>query len=301
MIYTVTFNPALDYVVFLDGFREGELNRSKREALYFGGKGINVSMILQQLGVETTALGFVAGLTGQALEAGVEAEGIKTDFIRLSAGNTRINVKLKHGQETEINGQGPEVTEDALEALYCRLDALKEDDILVLAGSIPGTMPSDTYERILERLSGRGIRFAVDATKELLLNVVKYRPFLVKPNQQELGELFGADCSTEEAIECYGRKLQELGAQNVLVSRAGDGAVLLTAEKKLLRIDAPLGKVVNSVGAGDSMVAGFLAGFLETGDYEEALRLGTAAGSATAFSEGLAKKQEIMKIKAAMR
>ncbi|WP_440321637.1 1-phosphofructokinase [Laedolimicola sp.] len=288
MIYTVTFNPAWDYVVFLDSLVPGEINRAKHESIVWGGKGINVSGILRELGAESTALGFVAGFTGQALEAGIEARGIHTDFIRLPEGNTRINVKVKHGEETEINGQGPVITEQAIRELYEKLDRLEQGDTLVLAGSIPGCLPADTYERILERLMGRGIRMVVDASGDLLLNVVKYHPFLIKPNHHELGEMFHTECSTPEEIAHYAGELQKLGAENVLVSMAGDGAFLLTAEGTTCQIGTPKGTVVNSVGAGDSMVAGFLAGFDRSGSYEEALKLGTAAGSATAFSEGLA-------------
>lgn len=288
MIYTVTFNPALDYVVFLDGLQLGDINRSKRESIFYGGKGINVSTILNTLGMETTALGFVAGFTGKAIEEGLASQGIHTDFIHLSEGNSRINVKIKHGDETEINGQGPIITQEAIDALFEKLQRLGEDDILVLAGSIPNTLPEDIYEKILAALSGKGIRIAVDATKDLLLNVLKYHPFLIKPNNHELGEMFHTVCETKEDIEHYARELQKMGARNVLISMAGDGAILITENGNSIQMGTPKGKVVNSVGAGDSMVAGFLAGYLKNGQYEEALKMGTAAGSATAFSEGLA-------------
>lgn len=288
MIYTVTFNPALDYVVFLDGLQLGDINRSKRESIFYGGKGINVSTILNTLGMETTALGFVAGFTGKAIEEGLASQGIHTDFIHLPEGNSRINVKIKHGDETEINGQGPIITQEAIDALFEKLQRLGEDDILVLAGSIPNTLPEDIYEKILAALSGKGIRIAVDATKDLLLNVLKYHPFLIKPNNHELGEMFHTVCETKEDIEHYARELQKMGARNVLISMAGDGAILITENGDSIQMGTPKGKVVNSVGAGDSMVAGFLAGYLKNGQYEEALKMGTAAGSATAFSEGLA-------------
>ena len=291
MIYTVTFNPALDYVVFLDGLKLGEINRATRESIFYGGKGINVSTILNMLGMETTALGFVAGFTGKAIEEGLAAEGMHTDFIRLPEGNSRINVKVKHGEETEINGQGPVITKEALDALFEKLSALKDDDILVLAGSIPNTLPEDIYEKILAALAGKETRIVVDATKDLLLNVLKYHPFLIKPNNHELGEMFDTVCETKEDIEYYARKLQEKGARNVLISMAGDGAILITEDGASIQMGTPKGKVINSVGAGDSMVAGFVAGYLKSGSYEEALKTGTAAGSATAFSEGLASRE----------
>lgn len=243
------------------------------------------------LGMETTALGFVAGFTGKAIEEGLAAEGMHTDFIRLPEGNSRINVKVKHGDETEINGQGPVITKEALDALFEKLSALKDDDILVLAGSIPNTLPEDIYEKILAALAGKETRIVVDATKDLLLNVLKYHPFLIKPNNHELGEMFDTVCETKEDIEYYARKLQEKGARNVLISMAGDGAILITEDGASIRMGTPKGKVINSVGAGDSMVAGFVAGYLKSGSYEEALKTGTAAGSATAFSEGLASRE----------
>lgn len=287
MIYTVTFNPALDYVVFLDELKTGDINRSVRESIFYGGKGINVSTVLNTLEFETTALGFTAGFTGKAIEEGLSEMGIHTDFIHLPEGNSRINVKVKHGEETEINGQGPVITPEAIEALFARLDRLTDKDVLVLAGSIPNTLPSDIYERILARLDGKGIRIAVDATKDLLLNVLKYHPFLIKPNNHELGEMFSTVCETTEEIAHYARELQKMGAGNVLISMAGDGAILITEDGECMQIGTPEGKVVNSVGAGDSMVAGFLAGYEKYGSYREALKSGTAAGSATAFSEGL--------------
>lgn len=293
MIYTVTFNPALDYIVFLDEMKLGDINRATRESIFYGGKGINVSTILNTLGLETTALGFVAGFTGKAIEEGLASMGMRTEFIHLPEGNSRINVKVKHGDETEINGQGPVITEEAIEELFAKLDALTEEDILILAGSIPNTLPEDIYEKILARLEKKGIRIAVDATKDLLLNVLKYHPFLIKPNNHELGEMFHTVCKTKEDIECYAKELQKMGARNVLISMAGDGAILITEEGETIQMGTPKGKVINSVGAGDSMVAGFVAGYLKNNSYEEALKTGTAAGSATAFSEGLASIEMI--------
>ena len=296
MIYTVTFNPALDYIVFLDDMKLGDINRATRESIFYGGKGINVSTILNTIGLETTALGFVAGFTGKAIEEGLASLGIHTDFIHLPEGNSRINVKVKHGDETEINGQGPVITDEAIEALFAKLDTLTEDDILVLAGSIPNTLPEDIYEKILARLEEKRIRIAVDATKDLLLNVLKYHPFLIKPNNHELGEMFHTVCKTKDDIEHYAKELQKMGARNVLISMAGDGAILITEEGETIQMGTPKGKVINSVGAGDSMVAGFLAGYLKNGSYEEALKTGTAAGSATAFSVGLASLEMFHKM-----
>lgn len=294
MIYTVTFNPSLDYVIQLDKLVPGKINRTTHEAVYPGGKGNNVSVILSNLGHSSKALGFTAGFTGEALENMLREFGCDTAFIRLPEGSTRINVKINAGEETEINGQGPVITEEAQRALFEQLDALKEEDILVLAGSIPNTLPSDIYERILEHLQGRGIHFVVDATKDLLLKVLKYHPFLIKPNNHELGEMFGVTLKTKEEIVTYAKKLQEMGAENVLVSMAGDGAILLTEDGIIYEAKPPKGKVLNSVGAGDSMVAGFLTGYLNTGDYEKAFRLGVVTGSATAFQYWLATKEDIV-------
>lgn len=297
MIYTVTFNPALDYVVGVEHLTLGEVNRTTKEAIYYGGKGINVSAVLKELKVESIALGFVAGFTGDAIERGVKEMGIVTDFIHLKEGMSRINIKIKSDQESEINGQGPEITKEAIELLFDKLDQLKEGDSLVLAGSIPKTLPSDIYERIMERLQEKKIRVIVDATKDLLLNVLKYKPFLIKPNNHELGEMFGVILKTNEEIISYGKKLQDMGARNVLISMAGDGSILIDETGNVYQMGVPAGKVKNSVGAGDSMVAGFLAGYAETNNYEEALKLGTATGSATAFSEGLATYETIMELR----
>ena len=290
MIYTVTFNPAIDYVIRLDRLQPGEINRNEAEEFQFGGKGINVSNVLRTLGFDTVALGFVAGFIGEGFEKGLSAMGLKNEMIRVKEGMTRVNVKIKAAEETEINGIGPVITETDMETLYRKLDSIGPEDMLVLSGSIPKCLPEDTYERIMARLDGKNIPIAVDATKDLLVNVLKYRPFLVKPNNHELGEIFGKVLKTDEEIAECARMLQEKGGRNILVSMAGDGALLLDENGGIHRIGCPKGKVVNSVGAGDSMVAGFLAGWLETGDYGYALKLGTATGSATAFSIGLAEK-----------
>ncbi len=294
MIYTVTFNPAIDYVVRLDAPLEvGEVNRAGGEDCVLGGKGINVSGVLAQLDCPSVALGFVAGETGAWLERGLEKQGLETDFVHLEQGMTRINVKIKAGQETELNGAGPDIPESAVRQLEEQLDALNENDILILAGSIPRSLPQDTYERLLARLQGKGVRAVVDATRDLLVNVLQYRPFLIKPNNHELGEIVGRELKTDAEIIAAARALQEKGACNVLVSMAGDGAILVDETGKVHRIGCPRGKVVNSVGAGDSMVAGFVAGWMQTGSYDMALRLGTACGSATAFSLGLATREKI--------
>lgn len=295
MVYTVTFNPAVDYIVHTKQLIAGATNRSDSEEIYFGGKGINVSIVLSELGVKSKALGFVAGFTGEAIEKGVAEKGIDADFVHLNEGFSRINVKIKSGEETELNGQGPKITDEAIRELYAKLDEIQDGDTLVLAGSIPSSLPADIYERILERLSGKMIRAVVDATKDLLLNVLKYRPFLIKPNNFELGEIFGVEMKSTEDIVKYAGKLKEMGAQNVLVSMAGDGAVLLDENGETHVCGVCRGKVKNSVGAGDSMVAGFVAG-CEKGDYEYALKLGTASGGATAFSEGLAEKDRIYEL-----
>ena len=296
MIYTVTFNPAIDYVVRMERLTLGEINRSSAEEVQCGGKGINVSWVLTNLGAENIALGFLAGFTGAAIETGLSNAGVKTDFIYLDEGLTRINVKVKAAEETEINGIGPTIGQQAIDRLFEKLDALKEGDVLVLAGSIPSSLPSDIYETILARLQGKGVLITVDATKDLLKNVLKYHPFLIKPNDLELGEIFGRTLRTDDEIRECAELLQQQGARNVLVSMAARGAMLLDETGGYHRMAAPKGEVKNSVGAGDSMVAGFLAGYLTKKDYRYALRLGSAAGSATAFSVGLATKEEIMRL-----
>lgn len=295
MIYTVTFNPAIDYVVRTGEMVIGATNRSNSEEIYFGGKGINVSMVLKELDMPSIALGFVAGFTGIAIEQGVKEAGIETDFVHLDKGFSRINVKIKSSQETELNGQGPHITEDAIKELFAKLDCLKDGDTIVLAGSIPNTLPADIYEQILQYLSGKNIKAVVDATGELLLRVMKFKPFLVKPNNHELGELFNVTLQTAEEIATYARKLQEMGARNVLVSMAGDGALLIDENGVEHSCSVCKGTVRNSVGAGDSMVAGFLVGSKD-GDYEYAMKLGTATGGATAFSDGLAKRDDINRL-----
>lgn len=295
MIYTVTFNPAIDYIVHTGTMQVGQVNRSQGEELYFGGKGINVSFVLHELGLPSKALGFVAGFTGAAIEAGIQEQGIATDFVHLDSGFSRINVKIKSGEETELNGQGPNISEAAVAELFEKLNQLQDGDVLILAGSIPNTMPADSYEKILAHLSDKKIKVVVDATKDLLLKVLPYHPFLIKPNNYELGELFGVTLYSIEEIATYAKKLQEMGAQNVLISMAGDGALLIDETGKQHVCGVCKGTVKNSVGAGDSMVAGFVAGSMH-GDYEAALKLGTAAGGATAFSEGLAQRAEIERL-----
>lgn len=295
MIYTVTFNPAIDYIVHTGTMQVGQVNRSQGEELYFGGKGINVSFVLHELGLPSKALGFVAGFTGAAIEAGIQEQGIATDFVHLDSGFSRINVKIKSGEETELNGQGPNISEAAVAELFEKLNQLQDGDVLILAGSIPNTMPADSYEKILAHLSHKNIKVVVDATKDLLLKVLPYHPFLIKPNNHELGELFGVTLHSIEEIATYAKKLQEMGAQNVLISMAGDGALLIDETGKQHVCGVCKGTVKNSVGAGDSMVAGFVAGSMH-GDYEAALKLGTAAGGATAFSEGLAQRAEIERL-----
>jgi 1-phosphofructokinase len=297
MIYTITFNPAIDYVVRMGSkLLPGMTNRSDSEECYFGGKGINVSTILKNLGIDNTALGFVAGFTGKAIAESVDKKGIKADFIQLPEGISRINVKIKGEAETEINAQGPKIPKEALDKLFTQLDELKDGDTIILAGSIPSTLPSDIYEKILEKLQDRKIDTVVDATKDLLKNVLKYHPFLIKPNNHELGEMFGTVLKTDDEIEAHAKKLQEMGARNVLISMAGDGAMLITETGEKYRIGVPKGTVRNSVGAGDSMVAGFIAGFNQTHNYETALKMGTASGSATAFSDDLATGDAIKAI-----
>ena len=289
MIYTVTCNPAVDYVVHTDELTKGMVNRARAEHIYFGGKGINVSAVLRELGAASTALGFVAGFTGAAIEQGVRDMGIETDFIHLDKGFSRINVKMKAAEETELNGQGPEVSPEALRELLTRLDRLRDGDVLILAGSIPGSLPRDLYEQILRRLTDKDLKTAVDTSGEALRRVLPYKPFLIKPNHHELGELFGRELKTTEEIAEAAGALQQEGARNVLVSMAEKGALLLDENGILHTSAACQGTVRNSVGAGDSMLAGFLAGTMQ-GDYDHALRLGTACGGAAAFSDGLPQR-----------
>lgn len=294
MIYTVTFNPCLDYVVGVDNLMLGAVNRVSTEAVMAGGKGINVSIVLKNLGHPSCALGFLAGFTGDEIAHRLRLQGVDTDFIEVSHGMSRINVKVKSNEETEINGIGPDIAPSDIEALYTKLDALTSGDILVISGSVPTALPGDIYERIMERLEGRGIHIVVDATRDLLMNVLAFHPFLIKPNNHELGDIFDVELKAREDVVPYARKLQELGARNVLVSMAGEGAVLVAENGDVIESPSPKGTVVNSVGAGDSMVAGFIAGYLESdGSYEQAFRMGVCTGSASAFSLGLAERDQV--------
>ena len=296
MIYTVTFNPALDYIIRVDDLQSKDINRTRSEEIHYGGKGINVSVILTRLGVENKALGFVAGFSGKQIEDMLVSDGIKTDFVHLKEGYTRINVKIKCDRELDINANGPEIKREEVDALFEKLEELKSGDYLILAGSIPKALPDNMYEKILERLDGKGVNFVVDATGDLLKNVLKYKPFMVKPNHHELGEIFGVGITALEDIEKYAKKLQEMGAKNVLVSRGKDGAALIDEFGKVHTMGNVPGKIISSVGCGDSMVAGFVAGYAKEKDYAYALKLGSACGNATAFSSGLATKNEIDKM-----
>ena len=296
MIYTVTFNPSLDYIVSVDDFKLGLTNRTSSELILPGGKGTNVSTVLKNLGLESTALGFVAGFTGNEIVKRLNDMGIKSDFISIENGISRINLKLKSIDGTEINGAGPDISEEKVNELRDKLNQLKEGDVLVLAGSIPSSMSDNIYRDIMADLKDRGVMIVVDATKDLLLNVLEYHPFLIKPNNHELGEIFDVKLTTREEVIPYGRKLQEKGAKNVLVSMAGEGAVLIAEDGQVFDAPAPKGKLINGVGAGDSMVAGFVAGWIEKQDYEYAFHMGVASGSASAFSENLATKEEIINV-----
>jgi 1-phosphofructokinase len=293
MIHTITLNPSLDYIVKVNSFKVDSLNRTEEEQIYAGGKGINVSIVLTNLGVENKALGYVAGFTGDEIVRQVKNHSVDCDFIKLENGLSRINVKLKSDGETEINGSGPEITEDNLNLLYEKLSHLTKGDYLVLSGSIPGSVPDDIYEKIMISLLDKGVEFIVDATKDLLLKVLKYKPFLIKPNHHELAEMFNVKLEGDEDIIKYGKKLQEMGAKNVLVSMAGDGAILLPENGEPVKREVPKGTLKNSVGAGDSQVAGFICGYLKNNDIYEAFKMGIATGSASAFSEELATKEEV--------
>ncbi len=296
MIYTLTVNPSLDYIVDVEHFKAGEVNRTKRERIFPGGKGINVSIVLQNLGVENRALGFTAGFTGNEIEQMLKQKGVDADFIHIDGGLSRINVKLRSDRESEINGTGPVIAQKDIDLLFGKLDKLGEGDTLVLAGSIPATLPQSFYSDIMARLQGRNVRFVVDATRDLLKKSLEYKPFMVKPNNHELGEIFGVELSTRKEVIPYALKFREMGAQNVLVSMAGKGAVLASADGKVYEHDAPECILVNSVGAGDSMVAGFITGFIHTASYEEALKMGLCTGTASASSEELATKEDVEKI-----
>jgi 1-phosphofructokinase len=294
VIYTVTLNPSIDYIVRLDELKTGITNRTTSEEYYIGGKGINVSCVLSELGIKSTALGFVAGFTGEAIEKGLKNPKITADFITLKSGISRINIKIKAGEETEINCQGPHIDEEELLNLFDKIDNIQSGDTLIVAGNIPNTLPDDVYERILERLEGKDVRIVVDATKKLLVNSLKYKPFLIKPNRQELSEIFDTTVKTESDVVKYAQKLQKMGAKNVLVSLGGDGALLVDEFGKVHKEGVIKGhKVLNTVGSGDSMVAGFVAGCIDKNDYAYALKLGSACGNATAFLNGLATKDKI--------
>ena len=293
MICTVTFNPSLDYIVRVDDMRLGVINRTTYEQVLPGGKGINVSIVLGNLGHASRALGFLAGFTGAEIARRVSEAGVSADFIEVAEGMSRINAKIKSNEETELNGQGPLITEENIEQLYAKLDVLGEGDTLVISGSVPNTLPGDMYERIMARLDGRGVRIVVDAERDLLTRVLPYKPFLVKPNNIELGDIYGVTLKTRDEVVPYAKRMQEAGAQNVLVSMAGEGGVLVSADGQVFQSPAAKGTVVNSVGAGDSSVAGFLAGLIETGSYETAFRMALASGSASAFSDHLATRPEV--------
>ena len=293
MIYTITFNPALDYISQVDNFEIGKINRTKTEKILPGGKGLNVSTVLKNLGIESTALGFIAGFTGDELKTDIEQRGIKTNFIKVKEGITRINVKISSKEETALNGNGPEITEEDIQKLLERIEKIKNEDIVILAGNIPKCINNNIYEIICKTLEQNDVRFIVDATKELLMNVLKYKPFLIKPNKEELEETFKEKIDTKEEIVAHAKKLQSMGAQNVLISLGGDGAILVTTNDEVYFSKAPKGKVVNTVGAGDSMVAGFIAGYEKSGDFEQAFKMGIATGSASAFSMNLATAEEV--------
>ncbi|MDR0885768.1 MAG: 1-phosphofructokinase [Clostridiales Family XIII bacterium] len=296
MIYTVSFNPSIDYIMFVDDLVQDKVNRTVRESYYPGGKGINVSIVSERLGIDSVALGYIAGFTGHTLLDMLESYKVQNDMIRLDNGNTRINVKVKSMKETDINGQGPNISKDAVEALYKKIDQIGDGDSIVLAGAIPSTMNDEIYETIMNRLHDKDVRIIVDAEKDLLLNVLKLNPWLIKPNNHELADMFGEEINSLDDIIRLAKKAQTLGARNVLVSMAGDGALLLTQTGDTYYSESPKGQVVNSVGAGDSMVAGFLTTYIKTSDYVESFKKGIAAGSATAFTEWLASPEDIEKL-----
>lgn len=296
MIYTITFNPALDYIINVRDYKEGAVNRTSKEKILPGGKGINVSVVLKNLGVESIALGFVSGFTGEIIRNMLDDSKVKNDFVFLDNGFSRINVKIKAEKETEINGMGPGLEEKDLNRLYEKLNVLSSGDYLVLAGSVPKNVDKDIYCGILKNIEKQNIKVIVDTTGNFLLNTLKYKPFLIKPNNFELEEIFGKTLNNDSEYEACARKLQKRGARNVLVSLGKDGAILLTENGRVLKMKAPYGKVINTTGSGDSMVAGFIAGYIEKEDFEYALKLGIASGSASAFSENLATKEEITEI-----
>ena len=296
MIYTVTLNPSLDYIAECKDFTLGATNRTSSEIIYPGGKGINVSIVLSNLGDRTTALGFLAGFTGEHIDSLIKDMGISSRMIRLDEGMSRINLKLKSKEETELNGMGPNISIIDIARLYQKLESITEDDILVLAGSIPPSVSEGLYSDIMERLKETKIKIVVDATKDLLMNVLDKKPFLIKPNIHELGELFNVKLDSADEALPYALKLKEMGAVNVIISMGKDGAMMVDEYGKSYTMNSPEGKLVNSVGAGDSLVAGFLHKYLETGTYEEAFRYGGCTGSASAFSSALATKEEVEKL-----
>ena len=296
MIYTVTLNPSIDYVIKVDKLTTGNINRVNEEHVYPGGKGINVTRILKSLDNDNIALGFVSGFTGDYIINSLQELNLKSDFIKVKEGFTRINVKVKSEEETEINGQGPKISEEELNQFYKVIDKLVDGDILILSGSIPSCLDERLYESIMKKVEDRDIKVIVDATKNLLLNVLKYKPFLIKPNNHELAEMFNVELNSTEDVVFYARKLKEMGAQNVLISMGKDGALLVTENEEIFASSVAKGEVVNSVGAGDSMVAGFISGYLKSQNYEDALRLGAASGGATAFSSDLATREFIDKL-----
>ena len=293
MIYTVTLNPSLDYLVDVKDFQLGRTNRTTQEHIRAGGKGINVSLVLQNLQKESTALGFVAGFTGEEILRQLEAWGIHHSFIRLTTGNSRINVKLLSEEGTEINGQGPVVLKEEEQEMWKQFSQMKAGDVLILSGSVPQSLGAEWYIKVMQYLQNKAVLVVVDTCGKVLMDAVKYQPFLVKPNQHELSELFGVSLSKPQEVIPYGQKLQKLGARNILISLAGEGAVLITESGKIYSAQAPKGVLINSVGAGDAMVAGFVAGWLEKQDYEEAFKMAVAAGSASAFSKEFATGCEI--------
>ena len=296
MIYTLTLNPAIDYYITVDGFKPGVVNRTTGEKINFGGKGINVSIVLKELGFHSTCLGFVGGFTGEALENHLKQKGVDCDFVKI-AGNTRINVKLN---DTDINSAGPNITDGELQQLYKKLDNIKNGDFLVLSGSVPKTLPQNIYETILERLKNKGVEFIVDAEKDLLLNTLNYQPFLIKPNHHELGQIFGVEINNFDTALTYAKKLIDMGAKNVMVTLGELGAVLVCKDGETYTQAAPKGNVVSAVGAGDSAIAAFLTQHLIDASYDQCLKMAVAAGSATAFSDGLATKNDIVKLRGEM-
>ena len=299
MIYTVTFNPAIDYIAEINNLKKNDINRTISEKILAGGKGINVSVVLKNLGIESIALGFIGGFTGQEIKRRIEDVGVKTDFVYIPDKFSRINVKLQSNvagvvsEETAINGEGPKISEKEINEFMKKIDKIEKDDFIVLAGSVSRNMKDDIYEKICSKVKEKGAKIVADATGKLLVNVLKHNPFLIKPNKKELEEIFEDEIHSNEEIVLYAKKLQEKGAQNVLISMDKDGAILITKDKKILYSKAPKGELKNSVGSGDSMVAGFITGYITHNDYEKALKLGIASGSASAFSDNLATKEEI--------